>query len=287
MEDTLKELKSKMKTLQFRMNKTTDIVSKRDKEAMERQRLSVATTSTAVNNLKERIEDRMPTDGKTGEEVQVWSNEVEGLLAEADNCTRQLSKELKNLELAAQETAMMQEQQRKLQFEKELTEQRLHQEQEAAIERKKLDMEYHEKTKDVQQASSTNVSAKMPKLVITKFNGTPKDWIRFWGQFRAQIEESSVDPVTKFSYLKELVEMKVRKSIDGLPFTMEGYERAKEILEKKYGDTSEVVNAYVKGILELPAITERDDHQSRRPKQSGISSGSCAHQRLQISSLTG
>jgi hypothetical protein len=98
--------------------------------------------------------------------------------------------------------------------------------------------------KDVQQASSTHVSAKMPKLVITKFNGTPKDWIRFWGQFRAQ---SSVDPVTKFSYLKELVEMKVRKSIDGLPFTKEGYERAKDILEKKYGE--EVVNAYVKGIL--------------------------------------
>ena len=74
MENTLKELKSKMKTLQFRMNKTTDIVSKRDKEAMERQRLSVATTSKAVNNLKERIEDRMLTDGKTGEEVQVWAN---------------------------------------------------------------------------------------------------------------------------------------------------------------------------------------------------------------------
>ena len=72
MENTLKELKSKMKTLQFRMNKTTDIVSKRDKEAMERQRLSVATTSKAVNNLKERIEDRMLTDGKTG--MQVWAN---------------------------------------------------------------------------------------------------------------------------------------------------------------------------------------------------------------------
>ena len=152
---------------------------------------------------------------------------------------------------------MMQEQQRKLQFEKEVTEQRLHQEQEAAIERKKLDLEYHEKTKDVQQASSTNVSAKMPKLVITKFDGTPKDWIRFWGQFRSQIEESRVDPVTKFSYLKELVEIKVRKSIDGLPFTKEGYERAKEILEKNYGDTSEVVNAYVKGILVQTTPTSR------------------------------
>jgi hypothetical protein len=35
-----------------------------------------------------------------------------------------------------------------------------------------------------------------------------------------------VDPVTKFSYLTELVEMKVRKSIDGLPFTKEGLRKS-------------------------------------------------------------
>jgi hypothetical protein len=60
--------------------------------------------------------------------------------------------------------------------------------------------------------------------------------------------------VTKFSYLKELVDVKVRKLIDGLPFTGEGY--ARDILKKQYGQTSEVVSAYVRAILELPTIKE-------------------------------
>ena len=50
--------------------------------------------------------------------------------------------------------------------------------------------------------------------------------------------------ITKFSYLKELVNPKVRTSIDGLPFMTEGYQRAKNI-KSKYGQTSEIVNAYV------------------------------------------
>ena len=43
--------------------------------------------------------------------------------------------------------------------------------------------------------------------------------------------------------------------IDGLPFTLEGNERAKNILETKFGRTSEVITAHVRGIMALPAIT--------------------------------
>ena len=64
---------------------------------------------------------------------------------------------------------------------------------------------------------------KMRKLVITKFDGTPQDWVRFWGQFETQIDKSSTPEVTQFSYLKELVDLKVRNLIDGPPFTPECY----------------------------------------------------------------
>ena len=101
-----------------------------------------------------------------------------------------------------------------------------------------------------------NTNAKLPKLVITKFNGTPLDWLRFWNQFDAEIDKADVAPVTKFSYLKELVDAKVRSIIDGLPFSTEGYEGAKNILKTKYGDTSEIVNAYVQNMINLPTIQE-------------------------------
>ena len=60
--------------------------------------------------------------------------------------------------------------------------------------------------------------------------------------------------MTKYSYLKELVDPKIRKEIDGLPFSSEGYERAKNILKRKYGKPSEVVNAHVENIMSLPTI---------------------------------
>ena len=48
---------------------------------------------------------------------------------------------------------------------------------------------------------------------------------------------------------------KVKTAIDGLPFTTEGYQRAKNILKSKYGQMSEIVNASVQNITALPVIT--------------------------------
>ena len=123
------------------------------------------------------------------------------------------------------------------------------------------EFEHQQKLKEVQQTESNpqvSTVAKMPKLIISKFTGTPQDWVRFWGQFESQIDKSNVYDVTKFSYLKELVDIKVRRLIDGLPFTSEGYAKARDLLQKRYGQTSEVVSAYVRAILELPTVKERD-----------------------------
>jgi hypothetical protein len=103
--------------------------------------------------------------------------------------------------------------------------------------------------------SAVNSAAKLPKLVITKFNGTHQDWSRFWNQFEAEIDKSKAAAITTFSYLKELVESKVRSCIDGLPFSTEGYERAKIIRKTKFGRLCEIVHAYMKNIMGLPVIT--------------------------------
>ena len=67
---------------------------------------------------------------------------------------------------------------------------------------------------------------KLLKLTITTFQGTHLDWLRFWNQFETEITQ-----VTKFSYLKELLNIpKTRSVVDGLPCNTEGYERTKAIL---------------------------------------------------------
>jgi hypothetical protein len=42
--------------------------------------------------------------------------------------------------------------------------------------------------------------------------------------------------------------------IDGLPFTTEGYARAKNILKSRYVKESEIVNAYVQNIMTLQPV---------------------------------
>ena len=98
----------------------------------------------------------------------------------------------------------------------------------------------------------TKQHTKLPKLVITRFKGIQTDWLRFWNQFVSGIDETNIPQVTKFSYLKELLYSKVRVCVDELPFTLEGYERAKNILESKYGKDSQVIDGYVQNIIGLP-----------------------------------
>ena len=83
----------------------------------------------------------------------------------------------------------------------------------------------------------------------------------FWNKFVAEIDSTDLSPVTKFTYLKELVEPKIRAGIDGLPLTTEGYSRAKGVWESKYGKTSEIVNSYIQNILELPVVKDTNPNE--------------------------
>lgn len=136
---------------------------------------------------------------------------------------------------------------------------RAHLEQKLEYERKKGESKKDHATKSSKakaSPASEGACTKLPKVTITKFNGSHTDWLRFWNIYKAEIDKcSNMVAVTKFAYLKVLLEPKIRAGIDGLPFSSEGYEQAKSILTNKYGKTSEIVNAYVQNIMGLPTIS--------------------------------
>ena len=47
-----------------------------------------------------------------------------------------------------------------------------------------------------------NPKVKLPKLVISKFERTHLDWLRFWSQFGKEIDKAELMTVSKLSYLK-------------------------------------------------------------------------------------
>lgn len=103
--------------------------------------------------------------------------------------------------------------------------------------------------------SPKQTQAKLPKIEIKRFEGSYLDWPRFWGQFIETIDKAEMAPINKFTYLCGLLGPKVKTAVEALPFTAEGYNRAKSILLSNYGKESEVTKAYVKEIMALPVIT--------------------------------
>ena len=87
------------------------------------------------------------------------------------------------------------------------------------------------------------------------------DWFSFWNQFESEIDKAEIGPVSKFSYLKELLIPRKRLRIDGLPFILEGYSRAKSILLGKFGNSTQIDLAHIQGIALQPVI--QNSHLNR------------------------
>ena len=255
MEAFTTELDVQIKLLKFTQGKTKGIVEKGNSEGIEQQRDALRAIVKKIENVKTQIEQAKLESGVRVYELAEWSAGVEEQQTTADEEITHLSEKLAQVNFKTSLQAK--------ESEEELTERA--RDKELQFERAQLEqkLEFENKMEEARKSHAGQIAAspapvkstKLPKLVITKFSGELTDWLRFWNQFEAEIDRSEVAGVTKFSYLKELVDPKVKTAIDGLPFTTEGYERAKNILKTKYGQTSEIVTAYIQNIMALPTIT--------------------------------
>ena len=60
--------------------------------------------------------------------------------------------------------------------------------------------EFGKKLEEDRSKSAKESGAKLPKLTITKFQGTHFDWLWSWNQFETEIGKTAITQVAKFSY---------------------------------------------------------------------------------------
>ena len=113
------------------------------------------------------------------------------------------------------------------------------------LEEMRIEMRQKYVDSEGKKSASESNKIKLPKLVISKFEGTALDWFHFWNQFETDIKKQDISPVTKFPYLKEFLFPQVQKLIEGLQITPEGYSSAKSILVSTYGKPTVVANAHI------------------------------------------
>ena len=225
MEATEDKLKIKLKRLGLNVKKTASVLEKANQEATERHLDALKEISRDVDHLKRVGEEQQLGEDREIDEVTKWSASVDEKIESADvevtRVRRWLDEKAEEIDAKEREGRL------------------------------KFEASSKENDKNV---GTANVEVKLPKLEIAEFDGSPLDWPRFWGQFKETVDKQSIAPVSKFSYLCGYLSPKVRQGIEGLPFSSEGYNRAKAILEERYGKNADVIKAYVKIIMDLPTI---------------------------------
>lgn len=235
MEATEKALDIKLTQLKMTIGKTNAVIEAGKAESIERQLSTLRSITAEINRMRLEVEAKKIEAKEEMTEIETWNAEIDAQLEKADLEVEKVLKWIEDRKREAQ--ALVQEEQ--LKFHKT-----------------KLEMQAEIQTAPhpQQAATASDMQAKLPKLVITKFDGSFMDWPRFWGQFLETIDKTSVAAITKFSYLRELLDTKAKRTVEALPFTPEGYNRAKSILLEKFGKESEIVKAYTKEILDLPTL---------------------------------
>ncbi|GBN99639.1 hypothetical protein AVEN_179943-1 [Araneus ventricosus] len=73
---------------------------------------------------------------------------------------------------------------------------------------------------------------KVPKINIPKFYGEINQWLSFWNSFKTAIHDnSSLNSIDKFTYLKGLLCSTALATVEGFAITAENYAKAVEILK--------------------------------------------------------
>ena len=250
--EEIKKIQKKLSMLKFTRDETTRVLEKNTVRVLERHIRGFNQQIDDVHSLMMTVQELKIEADEDPTEVREWSQNIEGELAEFEEIAEELQTRMRALQREEQqritrENEELKQEARKREFEEALK-----------LEEAKMDVKrrFEKEIAESRERSTKEQQGrvKLPKLVISKFQGTHIDWQRFWSQFETEIDKSDIAQVTKFSYLKEALVPKVRLTIDGLPLTTEGYERAKQILRTRYGKPSEVANAHIQNIISLPII---------------------------------
>ena len=67
---------------------------------------------------------------------------------------------------------------------------------------KEMKLQMKKKNEDKDMIVNRSIQVKLPKLVITKFEGIHLDWFQFWNQFKTETDKVEISAISKFSYLK-------------------------------------------------------------------------------------
>ena len=104
------------------------------------------------------------------------------------------------------------------------------------------------------------ISCKLPKLVISPFDGNTLNWTTFWDQFESSIHSKrGISDIDKFSYLRSFLAPVALETISGLTLSSQNYSEAIDLLKNRYGNPQTLINSYMEQFVNLETVTKTND----------------------------
>ena len=205
MEAAKRELQTKLTQLQTTWDKMVAVLTSENSNRIKRHIQYLQAIGNSTDEARRKLEGMKIEGSEDAIAFTSWSEEIESKITMVDEDVDKLAAFLTEVEQRETEKAR----QEQLEFEKKLIERKFKYHKE--LEEKDKQDSIIPECQDAKQTQGTSTTAKLPKLTITKFDGTYLNWNRFWGQFSEAIDKTEMVLITKFSYLKEFVDLKVRK----------------------------------------------------------------------------
>jgi hypothetical protein len=91
------------------------------------------------------------------------------------------------------------------------------------------------------------------------------EWTPFWDSYSSSIPENpNLSNIDKFNYLHSLLGKSAAEAISGLKIPSANYQEAIDVLDKRFGNQQQIVNAHMNALLNLPNVTNVDDLKALR-----------------------
>ena len=100
------------------------------------------------------------------------------------------------------------------------------------------------------------LGVRLPKLTIQPFDGNMTLWTSFWDSFDSAIHQNTgLNEVDKFNYLRSLLRGSARDAISGLMLTEANYTEAIAVLRRRFGNKQQIITKHMDILMNAEAVT--------------------------------